>query len=249
MILSCLCYLGKHSSNSHAANAWGKAKGTGPKLDRWLGVTICIQGVPGRSVRLTGGTDTAHAFSSGHPAELRPPCPQHSTGRAGPGARARNTFHMAGLSGRTPELPVQRSQPQRHLCRGQRLVRLLKERALQPSEIKLDTWDQCQNVCGAASPCACMLCRPWGEQESLTLHVRIPPGRRLGETSPLLGTEREPGAGLGWAVGISSTQPLVYTLPTALYLHSIFNSFNPDTWNPAHFLQVWHQHLWLFSLP
>lgn len=31
------------------------------------------------------------------------------------------------------------------------------------------------------------------------------------------------------AVGISSTQALVYVLLTALYLHSIFNSFNPDT--------------------
>lgn len=33
--------MGKLSSDSRVANAWGKAKGTHPKLDRWLGVAVC----------------------------------------------------------------------------------------------------------------------------------------------------------------------------------------------------------------
>lgn len=73
-------------------------------------------------------------------------------------------------------------------------------------------------------------------------------GSTSGEAGPGFSTpvHRERWAG---AVSKSSTQALLYTLLTALHLCSIFNSFNPDAWNPARFLQVWRQHLWLFSLP
>lgn len=249
MILSCLCYWGKHSSDSHVANAQGKAKGTGPKLDGWLGGTVCTSAsrVSQQECEPDRGTQTQHTPAApGTPqscALLKPHCPppqqkdvqgsrsleHHPYGRAvrkdaratcGKGASARDTCVEAKDTS---------DYWNRELC----------------SHLKLN-W-----TCGISAKtfvrllvCACMLCRPWGEQAMLLLCMsefhQWGGWERLFHSS----AHREPRAE---SVGISSTKALVYTLPTAL-IYAIFLTHLTLILGTLS-TSFRHQYLWLFSLP
>lgn len=163
----------------------GKAKGTSPKLDKWLEVTVCASA---SRVSVAGRTQAQHtSVAPGIPwsSTVLKTCHSKRTHRKEhePGEQS----IWQGFREGCQSLLWCRNQHQRHTWRGQTHIRLFKQRILQPFQIKPDTWDLCQNVCKAASPSACMLCSLRGKGAALLLTPgRMQLAHRLGRTLPSL---------------------------------------------------------------